>query len=159
MRPAPVTGTGTATVDDLDEALLGALFRDGRATLAELQAATGQSEDVLRHRLDRLRTNGVLYFAVQYAPEHLGHDVDAMLWLTVTPSALSTVGHALAAHPEVEFAAASTGPANIVASVSCRDTEHLYRYLSDDLGALSGIQSAETTLTLRRIKQLALGIA
>lgn len=155
LRPPPVTPpAGTTTVDDVDETLLAALFRDGRATLAELQAACGQSEDVVRRRLDRLRESGVLYFAVQHSPEQLGHEVVAMLWLTVTPSALSTVGLALAGHAEVEFAAAATGQVNIIASVRCRGTEELYAYLNERIGALNGVQSVETTLILRQVKQL-----
>ncbi|WP_328416937.1 AsnC family transcriptional regulator [Micromonospora sp. NBC_00389] len=157
LRPPPVEAApGTVTIDDTDEELLAALFRDGRAGLAELQTACGQSEDVVRRRLDRLRDSGVLYFAVQYSPEHLGHEVGALLWLTVAPSALAEVGNALAEHAEVEFAAAATGRVNIIAAVRCRGTEELYAYLNDKIGALDGIRTVETALILRQIKQLAL---
>ncbi|MET7707369.1 AsnC family transcriptional regulator [Micromonospora sp. NPDC005413] len=157
LRPPPVEAApGTVTVDETDEALLAAVFRDGRATLADLQTACGQSEDVVRRRLDRLRGSGVLYFAVQYSPEHVGREIGAMLWLTVAPSALAAAGHALAAHPEVEFAAAATGQTNIIAAVRCRGTEELYAYLNDKIGALDGIRTVETALMLRQVKQLAL---
>jgi DNA-binding Lrp family transcriptional regulator len=59
-------------LDAVDETLLAALRRDGRATLTELQAATGQSESAVRRRLDRLRDTGVLYLAVEYDHEPLG---------------------------------------------------------------------------------------
>ncbi|MFG1928762.1 Lrp/AsnC family transcriptional regulator [Cryptosporangium sp. NPDC048952] len=148
----------TTTIDCVDEALLATLFGDGRAGLAELQAACGQTEDVVRRRLEQLRASGVLYFDVQYSPEVLGHDVAVMMWLTVAPSALSSVGLALAGHREVEFAAAATGKINIVAAVRCRDTEELYSYLSDKLGALDGVRTVETAPILRQVKQLALPI-
>ncbi|WP_433388693.1 Lrp/AsnC family transcriptional regulator [Micromonospora sp. KLBMP9576] len=155
--PAIVAPAATVVLDDLDEALLAALRRNGRATLAELQVASGQSETVVRRCLERLRATGVLYFAVEYDHEPLGHGVEAMCWLTVAPHALAETGRAVAGHPEVRFAGAVTGAANVVLSLLCRTTGDLYAYLSDRIGALAGVRTAETVLTLRRVKSLTYG--
>ncbi|MGW1059131.1 Lrp/AsnC family transcriptional regulator [Micromonospora rubida] len=152
--PAPAAPTATLVLDAVDEALLAALHRDGRAALAELQKATGQSEAVTRRHLERLRATGVLYLAVEYDYEPLGHGVGAMCWLTVAPHALAQTGRALAGHPEVRFAGAVTGPANVALFMVCRTSSDLYAYLSDRIGALTGVQSAETALILRRVKTL-----
>ncbi|MEU6352499.1 Lrp/AsnC family transcriptional regulator [Streptomyces sp. NPDC047072] len=155
LRPPPVEAAARpVALDRDDEALLALLRRDGRTTFSELQSATGQSETAVKRRVERLRACGVLYFDVQYDKDLLGPGVVAMLWLTVAPAALAAVGQALADHPEVRFAAAVTGQANMVASVLVPDTEGLYRYLSERIGALDGIQSVETSLTLRQIKYL-----
>ncbi|MFJ8363562.1 hypothetical protein [Streptomyces sp. NPDC093984] len=53
-----------------------------------------------------------------------------MLWLTVAPAALAEVGHALASHPEVRFAAAISGQANIVAATLRPGNGDLSAYLS-----------------------------
>ncbi|WEH39279.1 AsnC family transcriptional regulator [Streptomyces sp. AM 2-1-1] len=154
LRPEPGEPPATpVALDAVDEALIGVLRRDGRAPMAELQSRSGQSEAVVKRRLDRLRGTGILYFDVEYDQEPLGHGTAAMLWLTVAPSALVTVGNALAAHPEVRFAAAVSGRENAVASVHCRDTPHLYTYLTDGIGALSGVQHVETALTLRQVRR------
>ncbi len=154
LRPSSVDGAGTpVTLDQADETLLAVLRRDGRAPLTELQAATGLSEGVVRRRLDRLRSTGVLYMDVQFDHEPLGRTVEAMLWLTVAPAALAAVGSALAGHGEVRFAAATTGQANVVAATLHRDTAELYTYLSDRIGALEGVQSIETALILRQVKE------
>jgi DNA-binding Lrp family transcriptional regulator len=156
LRPPPAEPvTEPVTLEAADEALLAVLVRDGRATLTELQAATGQTESVVKRRLERMRATGVLYFDVQFDQEPLGHDVEAMLWLTVAPAALADVGRALAAHPEVRFAAATTGQANIVAATVYRNSAELYTYLSEKIGALDGVRAVETALTLRLVKQLA----
>ena len=141
---------------EADEALLKVLQRDGRATMSELQAASGLSEDAVRRRLAHLRDTGVLYFDVQYTQRLLGQNVTAMLWLSVAPAALSDVGTAIAGHRQVSFAVAVTGHANIFAVLVCRDTRELYAYLSEEIGALDGVQGVETALVLRHIKQLAL---
>ncbi|WP_330351301.1 Lrp/AsnC family transcriptional regulator [Streptomyces sp. NBC_00582] len=156
LSPPPVDpGTRPVALEDADEALLAVLGRDGRASITELQASTGLPESTVKRRLDRLRATGVLYLDVQFDHEHLGNEVVAMLWLTVTPAALANVGRALASHPEVRFAAATTGQANIVAATLHAGTGDLYTYLSDKIGALDGVQSVETALAMREVKQLA----
>jgi DNA-binding Lrp family transcriptional regulator len=154
LRPARDEPTAAVSLDEADEALVAVLRRDGRATFSELQNSTGQSESAVKRRLERLLSTGVLYCDVQHDSESLGHGVGAMLWLTVTPSALDAVGQALAEHPEVRFAAATTGQANLVASVAGSSTGELYTYLSEKIGVLDGVQTVETALTLRRVKHL-----
>ncbi|MFF0156903.1 Lrp/AsnC family transcriptional regulator [Streptomyces sp. NPDC005263] len=155
LSPPAVEPAGApVALDDADEALLDVLSRDGRAPLTELQASTNLPESAVRRRLDRLRSTGVLYLDVQFNHERLGHGVVAMLWLTVAPASLADVGHTLATHPEVRFAAATTGQANIVAATLHPSTGDVYTYLSDKIGALDGVRSIETALTLREVKQL-----
>ena len=79
-----------------------------------------------------------------------------MLWLSVSPAALSAVGTALAQHDKVIFAASITGHANMFAVLVCRDTRQVFTYLSEQIGVLDGVQAVESALVLRHIKQLAL---
>ncbi|MFJ8777828.1 Lrp/AsnC family transcriptional regulator [Streptomyces sp. NPDC102476] len=152
--PGPVPLDAPLVPDAADEALLAVLRRDGRATLAELHKATGQSESAVKRRLETLRSTGALYFDLQYDQGSLGQDVSVMLWLTVTPRALADVGRSIAAHQEVSFVSATTGKENIVVSAHFTSTDELYTYLSEKIGALDGIQAVETALVLRQVKQL-----
>ncbi|MFF7328578.1 Lrp/AsnC family transcriptional regulator [Streptomyces sp. NPDC090306] len=155
LRPRPPARTRAAEDPDaVDRVLLDVLRRDGRAPVTELRAATGQSETTVKKRLQRLRDTGVLHLAVEFDHEPLGRSVEALCWLTVAPHALAAAGQAVAGHPEVRFAAAVTGAANLVLSVLCRDTDELYVFLSDKVGALPGVHTAETVPTLRRLKTL-----
>lgn len=152
--PASVPPAKPVAPDDAEQAMLDVLRRDGRATLTELQAATGLSEAAAKRRLERLRATGVLYLAVEYDHEPLGHGVEALCWLTVAPHALAQAGQAVADHPEVRFAAAVTGRTNLAISVLCRTTDDLYDFLTEKIGALNDVLTAETVLTLRRVKTL-----
>jgi DNA-binding Lrp family transcriptional regulator len=152
--PEPSAGAGPVVLDPADELLMAELARDGRASYPDLQRATGCSESAVKRRLERLRSSGVLYLNVQLDASELGYQSHALLWITVAPSALATVGKALAEHPEIAFAAATTGRSNLVAVVICRDIARLYTYLSDTVGMLDGVQHIETSPTLRRVKQL-----
>ncbi|WP_269858861.1 Lrp/AsnC family transcriptional regulator [Streptomyces sp. RPT161] len=156
LAPPPVDppGADPVVLDATDELLLAALERDGRTPVTELRKVTGQSESAVRRRLEQLRRSGVLFVDVQFDSGLIGYETKATLWLTVTPSALASVGAALAEHREIVFAAAITGPSNVVAVAVCRDTSGLYRYLSERIGALDGVQQVETAPILRQVKQL-----
>ncbi|MCX4820412.1 Lrp/AsnC family transcriptional regulator [Streptomyces sp. NBC_01142] len=157
LRPVidePRDPDGVTSITAEDEPLVTALERDGRATFAQLQQATGRSESALRRRLDQLLRSGALFVDVQFDTDVFGYATRALLWITAAPSALDSVGRALATHPEVAFAAATAGHCNLVAVIVCPDTAAIYRYLSERLGRLEGVQHVECAPVLRTVKQL-----
>ena len=81
----------------------------------------------MRRRIDELTAAGLLYFDVDINDAFVGNSASAMLWLTVDPAHLEAAGRMSATHPEVPFAAATTGPTNVVVSAGFRDTRHLCR--------------------------------
>ena len=148
---APVGGRVTLLPGD--EPLLEELARDGRASNAALAAAIHWHESTVRRRIDELCRSGLLYFEVDIDNQVLGMNAHAMLWLSVEPARLQEAGNALAAHPEIPFAAATTGPTNLVASAVFRDTRHLYEYLTGELAGLPGVTSVQTAPIIRTLKR------
>src|SRR5580693_7749528 len=71
----------------------------------------------------------------------------------VQPARLDEAGHALAGHSEVAFAAATTGPANLISTALFSDTDHLYQYLTGELARLPGVRSVETAPIIRTLKR------
>ncbi|MFI0421003.1 Lrp/AsnC family transcriptional regulator [Spongiactinospora sp. 9N601] len=74
--------------------------------------------------------------------------------MKVEPSALASVGAAMAAHPEADVVAATTGPTNLMAGVTCRDTRALYRYLTERVAPLHGVRELETAPVIRTVKRV-----
>lgn len=138
-----------------DAALLAHLARDGRASNASLAAATNRHESNVRRRIEHLWRSGVLYFDLDLDTLALGMTARAMIWASVEPAHLEATGHAMAAHPEIPFAAATTGPTNLVASVVCTDERHLYRYLTHRFAALPGVHTVETAPLITTLKRTA----
>jgi DNA-binding Lrp family transcriptional regulator len=95
-------------------------------------------------RLADLRASGALYFDVDFHFRSLGVISQTMLWLSVAPDQMVAAGRALAAHPEVPFAAATTGSTNLFASVLCPDPSALYTYLTTKVATLPSVQQMET---------------
>ncbi len=152
-EPSPLGRQTPAVLLPEDEPLLAELGRDGRTSHAALAIALHWHESTVRRRIEELRRSRLLHFEVDLDARFLGMNVSAMLWLKVEPSRLDAVGQALAGHPEVPFAAATTGPANVVVTALFRDTQHLYEYLTGPLASLPGVSSVETAPIIRTLKR------
>ncbi|GAA1976394.1 Lrp/AsnC family transcriptional regulator [Kitasatospora viridis] len=146
---------GPVRLDDGDRRLLAALAVDGRTDFEQLATATGWSPTTVRRRMTELREHGVLYLDIDCDNRLLGLGPRTQLWLSVAPARLEEVGEALAAHPEVAFAAATTGPSNLYASLVCPDQRALYRYLTTRVAALPAVTHLETEQVIKTLKQAA----
>jgi DNA-binding Lrp family transcriptional regulator len=148
----PVRG-GQVELGELDFALFDALGVDGRASHAELAATTGWSESTVRRRMDQLRAVGVLYFDIELDMPVFGFRSATWLWLSVPPADLAAAGEALIKFPEVAYAAATTGTANLAACVVCRDETEFYEFLTAKAATIPGVQHVETAPIIRTVKQ------
>ena len=151
--PRPVAATGLPQLDDVDRAVLDVLVVDGRTSLADIAAQVGVSESAARRRVRDLRESGALHFEVEFEPRAFGRHTEAMLWLTVQPSALASTGDRLAEHPEIAYSAATSGRTSLVASVICRDVSAFYAYFTHRIGAIPEVAQAESTLYSRTVKR------
>ena len=159
MLAPPPDGDGSGQhAPDLgadDRALIAELARDGRASFAELAHATHWHESTVRRRVSELRAAGVLYLDVDVEEAAFGIATRAHLWMSVAPARLAAVGEALARHPEIPFVAATTGASNLIASVLCRDDDALYRYLTERIASLDGVNAVEVAPIIRTAKRAA----
>ncbi|MGV9275565.1 winged helix-turn-helix transcriptional regulator [Streptomyces griseosporeus] len=138
--------------DQADRDILAALADDARAPAAAVAARTGRPESTVRRRIARLTATGLLRTHVVVDPRRLGLAIDANVLLRVAPDRLDDAGRALAAHPAVHGAFATTGTANLQAAVWMRDLADLYRFLSRDLAGL-GVEAAETVIIGQAVKR------
>ncbi|MFC7531553.1 Lrp/AsnC family transcriptional regulator [Actinoplanes sp. GCM10030250] len=144
----------TAHLTDADTPLIEALSRDGRLSYTDLAAATGWPESTVRRRVQELFSSGSLYTDVEMEPELYGFRATVLLWLSVAPSRVATVGRALADHEEIVFAAATTGPTNLQVIAVCQDMPAYYRYVTERLGMLDGVERIESAPVLKHVKQM-----
>ncbi|MEC3982517.1 Lrp/AsnC family transcriptional regulator [Amycolatopsis sp. H20-H5] len=154
LKPAdPEPGDRPVVLTGGDHALLGILAKDGRTGYNELAAATGWSESTAKRRVEQLRGLGVLVYEVEISAGTLGYQAEARLWMSMRPAGLVAAATELASHPEVTFAAVTTGPTNLLAAVACRTTAELYAYLTERVAALNDVHTLETAPVLRTVKR------
>lgn len=72
---------------------------------------------------------------------------------TVSPAGLRAVAEAAAGHPQVAFAAPTTGPSSVLAMVECRSVSGPHAYVTGELAAPHDIAGIESTVTQRRTKR------
>ncbi|RDI68854.1 Lrp/AsnC family transcriptional regulator [Nocardia pseudobrasiliensis] len=136
-----------------DRRLLDALTADGRASYGELAEYAGLTAVTARRRLEQIVDARMIRLATEVDLALLGIGSEALLWLTVHPSDLEHTGRTLGAHPDVRFAAGTTGATNLLVAVAATDPSDLYVFLTDTLGPLSGIASVETVPILSTVKR------
>ncbi len=156
LRPPPAPSRpGSVRLTDGDRALLAALAKDGRAELEQVATVTGWSAMTVGRRMRELRERGVLYIDIDVDARLFDFGPRTLLWLSVAPAHLQEAGTALAGHPEIAFAAATTGSTNLCASVVCADQRELYRYLTTRVTELPGVTHVETASVIRTLKRAA----
>ena len=140
----------------VDHALVAALIEDGRSSYADLARRAGTTPLTARRRLEALVDNQVLRLATEVDLGRLGIRTEALLWITVAPGGLEETGRRLSRHPQVRFASAITGAANLVVAVAATDLDALYRFVSETIGALPHISTLEVTPILSGVKRTGL---
>jgi len=117
--------------------------------------STGHPESTVRRRLAALFAQGHITTQTLVDPQRLGMHIDANIWMEVPPDHLDATGHALAGHPAVHGALATTGRANLCVAVWFRNMQELYHFLTHDLSGHS-IASTDTVLVGQWIKRVEL---
>ncbi len=144
---------GIHTLERSDYDMLEVLARDGRAPFSALARAAGTTEARATRRLTALMRAGVVYLDIDLAGAALGFPTYAYLWISVAPARLDAACRIIAGHGEAPFVAAISGRTNVVVSVTCRSLDDLYRYVTERVGPIEGVQSIEVSPVLRRLKQ------
>lgn len=145
-------GRPPGDLDDADRAIAAALSTNGRLPASAVARDTGLPETTVRRRIAALFAHGRMVTQLTVDPRRLGLAVDANLRMQVPPGLLDQAGRAMAAHPAVHGALATTGRANLTVAVWLRDLEHLYEFVTRDVAAL-GVDNVDTLLIGRAVKR------
>ena len=157
LGPDPLAGTAAPPArQGIDAGLITALTENGRASYTDLARRTGATALTVRRRLDALVRGQTLRLATEVDLALLGVRAEALLWITVQPGALEETARALAVHPQVRFAAATTGPTNLLVALAAADLSALYGFLTDTTGSFRQIAAIDTTPLLATIKRTGL---
>ncbi|GAA5119677.1 Lrp/AsnC family transcriptional regulator [Pseudonocardia adelaidensis] len=129
------------------------LAADGRASYAQLAAASGVSESTAARRVESLVRRGCLRFRTLFETPLIGLGIEFMQWLEVEPGELENAGAQLAKQPSTQYVSATTGRFNLCLHGVLPGYGDLYRYLTDVVGALPGVRAADMTLQTRTLKR------
>ena len=139
-------------LDDVSKAIIEQLQADGRRSYAEIGKAVGLSEAAVRQRVQKLTDSGVMQVVAVTDPMQLGFYRQAMIGIRVTGDT-TVLAAQLSALPSVDYVVLTAGSFDILVEVVCENDDDLITLLNKDIRALPGVQSTETFVYLKLVKQ------
>ncbi len=143
-------------MDKIDQKLIAALRRDGRASLSELSALVGLSRTAVRARLSRLEDEGeILGFTVVLKNDAREAPVRGLMMLAIEGQGSDRIRRQLLGIPEVQAVHATNGRWDMIAEIGTEDLEALDAVLAR-IRRIPGVIRSETSLLLatRRASRL-----
>jgi len=139
---------GEVQLDPIDQKLVAALRRNGRASTAELARLLGRSRTTVQARMERLERAGVILgYTARLAPEREHGAVRAHVMVKVEPKQEAAVGAALRAMDEVRVLHTVTGAFDMIV-MAAADTLGEIEGVIDRIGALKGVERTTSSIIL-----------
>ena len=139
-------------LDDVSKAIIEQLQADGRRSYAEIGKAVGLSEAAVRQRVQKLTDSGVMQVVAVTDPMQLGFYRQAMIGIRVTGDT-TQLATQLARLPAVDYVVLTAGSFDILVEVVVESDDDLITLLNKEIRALPGVQSTETFVYLKLVKQ------
>ncbi len=151
--PAPVARLAEPPLlDHANKLILTELQQDGRRSYAAIAARVKLSEAAVRQRVGRMLEAGVMQIVAVTDPLTLGFHRQAMIGIRAAGD-LRTVADGLAELAAVDYVVLTAGSFDVLAEVVCADDDDLLTLLNEQIRALPGVQSTETFVYLKLVKQ------
>ncbi|GAA1314668.1 Lrp/AsnC family transcriptional regulator [Leucobacter albus] len=113
-----------------DDELIGALKADGRVSIEALARRAKMSETSVARRVEWLLSSGQFSIRALVDPALVGFEVEAILWARVASYRVEALGNELRQWPEVRYAAAIAGDAQLMVNVTAASHHELYQLLA-----------------------------
>ena len=135
-------------MDNLDNQLIAALRRDGRASLSVLAADLNVTRATVRARMDRLiASGGIAGFTVLTRGDIAAHPVRGLMMLDSAGRGADRAMPRLRAMPEVTAVHSTNGTWDLIAEIGTDTLERFDAVLSA-IRQIDGITRSETSLLL-----------
>jgi Lrp/AsnC family transcriptional regulator for asnA, asnC and gidA len=152
MSPTNRPAAKPVQLDGVSKAIIEQLQEDGRRSYAEIGKAVGLSEAAVRQRVQKLTDSGVMQVVAVTDPMQLGFYRQAMIGIRVAGDT-TKVADELATLPAVDYVVLTAGSFDILVEVVCENDDDLIDLLNTQIRGISGVQSTETFVYLKLLKQ------
>jgi Lrp/AsnC family transcriptional regulator for asnA, asnC and gidA len=143
---------GRRGLDRIDQSIIEALQKNGRASFRRIAADIGISEATVRARYGRLCDDDILQVTGVTNPLGLGFEAMAMVGVRAS-GAPEPVADEIAKWDEAGYVVVTAGQYDILVELVCADRRELLD-LTSRIRALDGVASTESFLYLAMWKQL-----
>lgn len=135
-------------MDEMDDRLIKALQRDGRASVSELGADLGVTRATIKARVDKLRAAGdIAGFTVLTKTDVAAHAVRGLMMLGIEGRGTEKVMRALAGMVEVQAVHSTNGTWDLIVEIGTTTLDALDAVLFR-IRRMDGVTRSETNLLL-----------
>jgi len=141
------------TLDEVDEKIIDALRKDGRASYRDLASQVGISNVAVRDRINKLHKEG--YNKGFFRPDRLEdrrHDGIGPLLHSNRPAEISSVANELAKCEEVTRIYEEAGASELIVHALFAELQDMQNFIEDTLYKTKGISKVSSSLILKRYK-------
>jgi Lrp/AsnC family transcriptional regulator for asnA, asnC and gidA len=142
------------SLDAIDQHILDAMRKDGRAAFAQIAGRLKVSPGMIRQRYNRLVELGILKVVAISNPLQRGFKTMAMVGIRTDGHQMLEVADAVSKLKEVVYLVVVSGRFDIMAEVVCRDHADLLEFITGKLYAIEGVREAETFMHLKIVKEI-----
>lgn len=135
-----------ANLNELDKQILRLLAQNGRLPSSEIARTVGASERTVTNRVNSLIESGVITIIGVINEEPFGYDVTADIYCQVETTRQEEIAQAIAALPEVRYAAISFGEYDVVGQVVSQTPATLHQFIAQKLAKIPGVQRITTVI-------------
>jgi len=134
--------------DQIDSQIVEILMEDGRMAAAKIarRIGGGISERVVRYRIERMINEKVVQIRPIINPQAFGLTTRADVVLEVDSDAIMEVAKQAMSYDCVSYVACSIGEKDVSIQVVAKDTEEIYRFVTEVIGKMSGVRKTTTSI-------------
>ena len=144
-------------VDEIDEALISELRTNGRATFIALADKLDISPATVSRRVDYLTRKKAIQITVVPNPTKMGRSVVAFLGLQVDLKKINEICTRLSSFPQVPTVLTLLNGYNILTVVTEPNLQELFKFITNEIAVIRGVQNIETLIRAEFRKRTYLG--
>jgi Lrp/AsnC family transcriptional regulator for asnA, asnC and gidA len=142
-------------IDKVDMEIANLLVEDGRMSCAEIARRIGGiSERSARYRLERLIREGAIKVSAIANPQAVGYSIVADVWLMVEADLIQEVAQKTTEYECVSYVAYSIGETDVSIQVIGRNTNEVYRFVTEVVGKTPGVIKTITSIVPHVLKDV-----
>jgi Lrp/AsnC family transcriptional regulator for asnA, asnC and gidA len=139
-------------LDEVSKEIIAQLQQDGRRSYSAIGKVVGLSEAAVRQRVQKLIESGVMQIVAVTDPLELGFARQALIGIRMR-GPISEAADKIAALDEVDYVVITSGPYDLLVEAVCESDDALLALLSDKIRAIPEVETTETFMYLRLLKQ------
>ncbi len=142
-------------LDRTDWEIIALLNEDGRMPSAEIARRLGKvSARTVTNRIEALTGKGIIDIRAIVNPEMVGYGVLADVFIEVEPAQVREVAEGVARFSQVSYVACATGDSDVSISVTARNIEELFNFVTEKVGKIPGVRRTQSYILPFKIKDL-----